>query len=320
MEITIRPMTETERMYSYTQSHQLIMQTGCIGHLRADFGSNGKQFFSTWDDHRTDLKSDSFKAEFDEVINTLREDTTYRRILRDRTTLSAYCQASPDSSFRNERNEYGFRVDSDHYSYFLRLTPNKGDYNIYCYCYLRQWLDRHMRHAEKGIRFITTDYKELFRISDGDKIRIITNSGDRRIRTCRYIDDYHMETSGEGATTLYHICEFAEKREQRGCQDVIPLRSSLPDQCFSVLETTGELIILDKGEKGYRLAGTEGKDMAPREAANVANAALGVTKAQEAAMVAGSMFGFHVLAADPRNYDESGTPLPPKRQDRGMDR
>ncbi len=30
-------------MYSYTQSHQLMMQTGCIGHLRGDFGSTGEQ-------------------------------------------------------------------------------------------------------------------------------------------------------------------------------------------------------------------------------------------------------------------------------------
>ena len=43
-EMILRPMTLAERNYSYTQSQQLIMQTGCIGHLRADFGGNGKQF------------------------------------------------------------------------------------------------------------------------------------------------------------------------------------------------------------------------------------------------------------------------------------
>ncbi|MBQ7767803.1 MAG: hypothetical protein IJ403_02855, partial [Oscillospiraceae bacterium] len=73
MEMTIRPMTPQERNYSYSQSQQLTMQTGCIGHLRADFGSNGLGFFSSWDDHRADLKNDAFKAEFDDVINGLRE-------------------------------------------------------------------------------------------------------------------------------------------------------------------------------------------------------------------------------------------------------
>ena len=41
-EMTLRPMTVTERMYSYTQSQQLIMQSGCIGHLSANFGSDNK--------------------------------------------------------------------------------------------------------------------------------------------------------------------------------------------------------------------------------------------------------------------------------------
>ena len=31
-------------------------------------------------------------------------------------------------------------------------------------------------------------------------------------RTCRYIDDYHLEVG----TNLYHICEFAELCERNG--------------------------------------------------------------------------------------------------------
>ena len=45
------------------------------------------------------------------------------------------------------------------------------------------------------------------------------------------------------------------------------------------------------------------------------NAKLGVSRAQEEAMKAGSMFGFQVPAADPRNYDADGKPVMPK--DRG---
>ena len=43
-----------------------------------------------------------------------------------------------------------------------------------------------------------------------------------------------------------------------------------------------------------------------REAADRLNQKAGVTKAQEAAMLAGSMFGWAVPAADPKNYNESG--------------
>jgi hypothetical protein len=64
-----RVLTEAERKYTYSQSQQLSMQTGLIGYLRADFGSTGNEFWTTWNDFRKDLKTDEFKAEFDGVIN-----------------------------------------------------------------------------------------------------------------------------------------------------------------------------------------------------------------------------------------------------------
>ena len=46
MNLSIRAMTPQERIYSYSQSSQIESQSGCIGHLRADMGSDGKRFFS----------------------------------------------------------------------------------------------------------------------------------------------------------------------------------------------------------------------------------------------------------------------------------
>ena len=313
-EMTLRPMTLAERNYSYTQSQQLIMQSGCIGHLRADFGSDNKHFYSSWDDHRADLKSDAFKHEFDEVINALREDEKYGYILKNRGALLSLCSRTPESSFGNDR-EYGFRADTDHYSYMFRLNPHKGEYNVYCYCYLRQWLDRHMKQAERGIRFITPDYKEVFRISDGDKIRMILPSGEKEDRTCRYVDETHLEMG----RNLFHICEFAECMKDNGIE-VIPLRSSLADKCFSYLETTGEMIVITKGEKGYTPTGIYPQNATPKEGVAAVNEANGVSRAQEAAMVAGSMFGWQVPGADPKNYDDQGLPVRPKAKDRDCER
>jgi len=307
-EMTLRPMTAAEQMYSYSQSQQISMQTGLIGYLRADMDNSGKGFFSSWNGFRDSLKSEDFKQEFDEVLNELREDGN---LLHDRNTLGRYCHRTPDSSFHNDRNEYGFRADTDHYSYLMRVNPNKGEYNLYCYCYVRQWLDRHMRQAEKGIRFITSDYKEVFRIPDGDRIRMTLPSGENLEQTCRYIDDTHLEVGNN----LYHICEFAERMQRNGVQ-TIPLRSSLPEKCFSTLKSTGEMIVITKGEKGYTPTGVFPQDASPREGMTATNAANGVTKAQEAAMVAGSMFGWETPAADPKNYDDQGIPIRPKAKDR----
>ena len=315
MNITIRPLLPSEQKYTYSQSSQIENQTGLIGHLRGSLETAGSSFLTSWDNHNIHLNTPEFKQLFDEVINTLRTDARYDLILRNRASLSAYCRAHPESSFGNGR-EYGIRVDTKDHSMLMRLNPNLGEYNLYCYCYIRPWLDQHLTKAESGIRFITPDYQELFRIPDGDKIRIFTHSGEARDRVCRYIDDYHMEATDGFSTTIYHIAEFAERTEQTG-STVIPLRSSLPEKCFSVSEYSNDLIEVTKGYSGYSHAEKELGSLTPREAAYRLNRELGITKEQEQAMVAGSMFGWATPAADPANYDRNGNVIKPKQHDRG---
>jgi len=302
MDLDMRALTEKEDKYTFSNSTQISMQCGLIGHLRADMDSDGNGFFSTWEDYRKELKTDEFKAELDKVINSLREEGD---ILYNRKSLVKYCYSSPQAKMNNEQDYYGVRVDTQKYAYLCRLNPNKGEYNLYCYCYIKNWLDKHIRSAEKGIRFITPEYKEKFRISDGEKIRITFSDGEVKDRVCRYIDDSHVEVGDD----LYHICEFAERMEQCGAT-FIPLRSDLPEVCYSILPSTGDVIIIKHGESGYYRSEYSTEDKAfNREFANDRNANLGVSKAQIEAMLAGSMYGWDVPAADPKSYDENGTLL-----------
>ena len=126
IELSIRPTTPTEDMYTYTQSSQIQGQTGCIGHLRADMDSNGEGFFSSWDDHRGYLKTDQVKEEFDQVINQLRFGTGDENgirhenddcFLKNRSALARYCWSQPSARMQTDEEYYGFRVDTDSYTY-----------------------------------------------------------------------------------------------------------------------------------------------------------------------------------------------------------
>ena len=171
---------------------------------------SGYGFHTTWFDARKQWKTDEFKTGLDDVINTLRED---KGLLHNRYDMGAFTKQFPDSGFNgNYCTEYGFRVDTEKHTFLLRCNPTKGDYNFYCYCYVKEWLDRHISRAEKGIRFIDPHYKELFRIPDGGKI-IITSAWEEKTElACRYIDETHTEVG----SNLLHICEFAERMERNG--------------------------------------------------------------------------------------------------------
>ena len=143
MDLSIRPIKPEEIPFSYKQSQNDYVESGCIGFLRGDFDTSGKGFYSTWEDKVKDLKTDEFKREFDDVINSLRFG--YGELLKDRSSLSAYCQNNPDGGIEgNYTKEYGFRVDTDEHSYILRCNPTKGDYNFYVYAYDRETFEKHL--------------------------------------------------------------------------------------------------------------------------------------------------------------------------------
>ena len=78
--------------------------------------------------------------------------------------------------------------------------------------------------------------------------------------------------------------------------------------------------VITKGEKGYSPTDVFPQNTSPKEGAAALNAANGVTKAQEAAMVAGSMFGWDTPAANPKNYDALGQPIKNLRRSHAAER
>lgn len=89
------------------------------------------------------------------------------------------------------------------------------------------------------------------------------------------------------------------------------MKATLPQYCYTLLNTTGELIRIERGEKGYmsysdlkpenkgnKIIGLEALDRAEK-----LNAALGVTDiCVIEAMSFASMFGWNIPAADPELF------------------
>ena len=138
--VFIRPAHDAEIAYAYTHEDGDKVAK-CIGHLRADFGRSGREFWSTWTDHNADLKTQDFKDVFDEVINRFRENEVFNP-LKSRGRMAKWCCDYPEAEEGNSLGQnYIFRADTENYSLIMRMNPNPGYYNLYCYCYHKQMLD-----------------------------------------------------------------------------------------------------------------------------------------------------------------------------------
>jgi len=187
---------------------------GCIGHLRGDFGDS-QEFWHTWWDHRPELNAQPFKSELSKVVANLRKGP-----LQSLESLRTYCRGNPQAKLPStyRENEYLLKLCTERFDYYVRLNPEKGDYNFYIYCY------------------------------------------DREARVL-----------------------------------------SLPEMCYSIVPTTGELIIIKNGEKGYYPCTLSTDDREKnRNTANLENMKRGIRECEEEAMLAGSMFGWDVPAANPQ--------------------
>ena len=107
---------------------------GCIGRLRADFGKNGNELWSTWMDLCRELKTPAFCNELDDIINNLRESG----VLKNRAAMREYLVNRPRSELNDSRGKnYGFKIETVNYVYYFRFILNNGDYDFYCFAYDR---------------------------------------------------------------------------------------------------------------------------------------------------------------------------------------
>ena len=103
----------------------------------------------------------------------------------------------------------------------------------------------------------------------------------------------HLWSSDHGWSIQTEAERFAPK-----------IAGGLPEMCYSTLQTTGQLICIRRGERGYSPTEWDTGDAERNaEEADRLNERLGVTPAQRMAMEIGSMAGWEVPGADPKNVE-----------------
>lgn len=124
-----KPIEQEKIDWLYSDESKDI-ERGCIGHLRGDFGHGGDEFWTSWFDHREELKTQEFRDEFDSVVNGAIDSG----LLANYRSMCKACRAGTPII----DNMYGFRMETENYEYCLRCTTIRGVYSFYIYCYRRK--------------------------------------------------------------------------------------------------------------------------------------------------------------------------------------
>lgn len=153
----LRPASREEAGLFYSDEEQDDV-LGTVGHVRMDFGSGGKQFWSTWWPHNGDqLNTPEFKEELQMIVDALRQDGP----LQSLSAMNSYCWHHGGEISKNDRI-YGYIAETAHYRFCLRCTPRPGEYQGYLYCYdLRQQRMQQQDHLVGRVTYASGEQQEF---------------------------------------------------------------------------------------------------------------------------------------------------------------
>lgn len=104
-----------------------------IGHIRADFGSSGEEFWHSWfSGDSGELNTPEFRAELHVLMECLRTD-----LLSSREGMRQYLREHPGLLLEDSYLKViGYRMQTKKYVYYIRCAPARGSYDCYVCCYV----------------------------------------------------------------------------------------------------------------------------------------------------------------------------------------
>ena len=105
----IRPARPDEAGLFYTPHPEEDKRRGTIGHIRMDFGRSGNEFWHTWWPRGPEeLNGPVFKAELQEVVDTMREN-----VLKSRFSMERFCYEHGGKIDGSYVQNYGYIVETE---------------------------------------------------------------------------------------------------------------------------------------------------------------------------------------------------------------
>ena len=158
IELDLRPSGAEEKSLFYSVSKDADDEAlATVGHLRADFGSSGKDFRNSWTPHNGDrFNTPEFKSELRELMDGLRENGP----LESLSAMRKYCAERGAAEL--EEGAYGFIAETERFRYALRFTPSPGQYQLYLYAYDQEG----QREYAQNLLFSRLDESLLRHVAD----------------------------------------------------------------------------------------------------------------------------------------------------------
>ena len=203
----IRPARPEEAGLFYAQHPEENKRLGAVGCVRMDFGRSGNEFWHTWWPRGPEeLNSPAFKAELQEVVDTLRES-----VLKSRFAMERFCYEHGGKISGGWTQNYGYVVETEHYRYCLRCNPPPGDYNGYLTCFDLNTQRQNMARDKSLVGRVTyangdaqefTDAEDFlkcireelpYRTTTGFRYEVLTDDSNLR----KQVDDMIFDLYGE---------------------------------------------------------------------------------------------------------------------------